>query len=256
MKAPMYETVPAAEPTLAETCAVLKRELGLSGSITEVISGACRALGVDDTGTIVARAAKCREVLGLGTGGDVAAGAALAGTVVEAAPAGTFVGAEAGPTIVGVAAPAVAGTVIGFVAPTAQPIEPFAAPAASGRTHHFQYRPNVEDGPIVLAPVVGVEPAGLAPQLTAAAPFVTASGVPMVPPAAARSPAETHSDGWQGVKSCDECLDTVDALLLFLQTHRPASCGGDDFPREFDRGNNKKSSPTHVVGTTRGRRWA
>ena len=93
-------------------------------------------------------------------------------------------------------------------------------------------RPNVEDGPIVLAPVVGVEPpavpagvvvgvepAGLAPQLTAAAPFVTASGVPMVPPAAARSPAETHSDGWQGVKSCDECLDTVDALLLFLQTH-------------------------------------
>ena len=147
MKAPMYETVPAAEPTLAETCAVLKRELGLSGSITEVISGACRALGVDDTGTIVARAKKCREVLGLGTGGDVAAGAALAGTVVEAAPAGTFVGAEAGPTIVGVAAPAVAGTVIGFVAPTAQPIEPFAAPAASGRTHHFQYvRGNRFDG--------------------------------------------------------------------------------------------------------------
>ena len=133
--AAMYATVPAAEPTLAETCAVLKRELGLSGSITEVISGACRALGVDDTGTLVARAAKCREVLGVGTGGDVAAGAALAGTVVEAAPAGTFVGAEAGPTIVGVAAPA--GTVIGFVAPAAQPIEPFAAPA--GRTHHFQY---------------------------------------------------------------------------------------------------------------------
>ena len=139
-----YEPVaPAAEPTLAETCAVLKRELGLSGSITEVISGACRALGVDDTGTLVARAAKCREVLGVGTGGDVAAGAALAGTVVEAAPAGTFVGAEAGPTIVGVAAPA--GTVIGFVAPAAQPIEPFAAPA--GRTHHFQYvRGNRFDG--------------------------------------------------------------------------------------------------------------
>ena len=141
--AAMYATVPAAEPTLAETCAVLKRELGLSGSITEVISGACRALGVDDTGTLVARAAKCREVLGVGTGGDVAAGAALAGTVVEAAPAGTFVGAEAGPTIVGVAAPA--GTVIGFVAPAAQPIEPFAAPA--GRTHHFQYvRGNRFDG--------------------------------------------------------------------------------------------------------------
>ena len=144
MKVAAYEPVaPVAEPTLAETCAVLKRELGLSGSITEVISGACRALGVDDTGTLVARAAKCREVLGVGTGGDVAAGAALAGTVVEAAPAGTFVGAEAGPTIVGVAAPA--GTVIGFVAPAAQPIEPFAAPA--GRTHHFQYvRGNRFDG--------------------------------------------------------------------------------------------------------------
>mmetsp|Transcript_17355 Transcript_17355/g.59913 ORF Transcript_17355/g.59913 Transcript_17355/m.59913 type:complete len:288 (-) Transcript_17355:103-966(-) len=47
----------------------------------------------------------------------------------------------------------------------------------------------------------------------------------MVPPAAARSPAETHSDGWQGVKSCDECLDTVDALLLFLHAQH-ASPGG------------------------------
>ena len=86
----MYEPVEptsAAEPTLVETCAVLKRELGLSGNVAEVISGACRALGVDDTGTLVARAKKCRDVLGEGTGGDVAAGAALAGTVVKVAPA-------------------------------------------------------------------------------------------------------------------------------------------------------------------------
>ena len=52
-----------------------------------MISGACRVLGVDDTGTIVARAKRCREVLGEGTGGDVAAGAALAGTVAKVAPA-------------------------------------------------------------------------------------------------------------------------------------------------------------------------
>ena len=142
---PVEQQAFCAEPTIGDHCAALKHELGLSGNIPEVVSGACRALGVDDTGTLVARAAKCREVLGLGTGGDVAAGAARAGTVVEAAPAGTFVGAEAGPTIVGVAAPAVAGTVIGFVAPAAQPIERFAAPA--GRTHHFQYvRGNRFDG--------------------------------------------------------------------------------------------------------------
>lgn len=91
MKAPMYETVPAAEPTLAETCAVLKRELELSGNVTEVVSSACRVLGVDDTGTLVARAKKCRELLGEGTGGEIAAGAALAGTVIE----GTVVGVGA-----------------------------------------------------------------------------------------------------------------------------------------------------------------
>ena len=79
MKVAAWE--PAAEPTLAETCAVLKRELELSGNVTEVVSSACRVLGVDDTGTLVARAKKCREVLGAGTGGEIAAGAALAGTV-------------------------------------------------------------------------------------------------------------------------------------------------------------------------------
>ena len=68
---------PAVEPTLVETCEVLKRELELSGNVTEVVSSACRVLGVDDTGTLVARAKKCREVLGAGTGGEIAAGHTL-----------------------------------------------------------------------------------------------------------------------------------------------------------------------------------
>jgi hypothetical protein len=89
MKVAAWE--PAAEPTLAETCAVLKRELELSGNVTEVVSSACRVLGVDDTGTLVARAKKCREVLGAGTGGEIAAGAALAGTVIEGTVEGTII---------------------------------------------------------------------------------------------------------------------------------------------------------------------
>ena len=92
MKVAAWEPVgPAVEPTLMETFEVLKRELELSGNVTEVVSSACRVLGVDDTGTLVARAKKCRELLGEGTGGEIAAGAALAGTVIE----GTVVGVGA-----------------------------------------------------------------------------------------------------------------------------------------------------------------
>ena len=74
------------------------------------------------------------------------------------------------------------------------------------------------------ATVLGVA-TNLAPAMVAAAPFVTSSGVPCVPPTV-RSGAETECDGWQGLKSCDPCLDSVDEILKFFQTHnsRPQCC--------------------------------
>ena len=123
----MYDPVEqpsfCAEPTIGDLCAVLKHELGLSGNIPEVVSSSCRALGVEETGSLVSRAKKCREVLA-GGDGDVAAGnvvvahgTTLTGSVVEAAP-----------TVVDVVAPAIAATIVDVVAP---PVVGVMAPPAA-----------------------------------------------------------------------------------------------------------------------------
>ena len=51
IEARVVAVAPGPEPTLKEHCVFLKEQLGLEGRIPEVISGACRALGVDETGT-------------------------------------------------------------------------------------------------------------------------------------------------------------------------------------------------------------
>ena len=47
--------------------------------------------------------------------------------------------------------------------------------------------------------------------------LVTQVGVPILPQA--RSLAVTCHDGWHGIKSCDQSLDSVEKILEFLQTH-------------------------------------
>ena len=76
IEARVVAVAPGPEPTLKEHCVFLKEQLGLEGRIPEVISGACRALGVDETGTLVDRARRCRAVV---DGGSPAAGAAPSG---------------------------------------------------------------------------------------------------------------------------------------------------------------------------------
>ena len=76
IEARVVAVAPGPEPTLKEHCVFLKEQLGLEGRIPEVISGACRALGVDETGTLVDRARRCRAVV---DGGSPAAGAAASG---------------------------------------------------------------------------------------------------------------------------------------------------------------------------------
>ena len=76
IEARVVAVAPGPEPTLKEHCVFLKEQLGLEGRIPEVISGACRALGVEETGTLVDRARRCRAVV---DGGSPAAGAAPSG---------------------------------------------------------------------------------------------------------------------------------------------------------------------------------
>ena len=74
VEARVVAVAPGPEPTLTEQCAFLKEQLGLEGSIPVVIiAGACRALGVDEAGSLVERARRCRAAVG---GGLPAAGAA------------------------------------------------------------------------------------------------------------------------------------------------------------------------------------
>ena len=47
IEARVVAVAPGPEPTLKEHCVFLKEQLGLEGRIPEVISGACRALGVE-----------------------------------------------------------------------------------------------------------------------------------------------------------------------------------------------------------------
>ena len=48
--------------------------------------------------------------------------------------------------------------------------------------------------------------------------LVTSVGMPITP-ANAISTAETHFDGYKGVKSNDPCLSSIEELMLFLNTH-------------------------------------
>ena len=73
VEARVVAVAPGPEPTLTERCAFLKEQLGLEGSIPAVIAGACRALGLDEAGTLVERARRCRAAVG---GGLPSAGAA------------------------------------------------------------------------------------------------------------------------------------------------------------------------------------
>ena len=169
MEAAMYDPVEQqtfAEPTIGDHCAALKHELGLSGNIPEVVSGACRALGVEETGSLVSRAKKCREVLA-GGNGDVAAG----NVVVAHGTTLTVVDVVAAPTVVDVVAPAIAATVVDVVAP---PVVGVVAPPAASRNHYVQdvqvfdgaglvQRP--EDAAPAAAPALGRVPQGPAPRV-------------------------------------------------------------------------------------------
>lgn len=70
--------------------------------------------------------------------------------------------------------------------------------------------------PVHLAQAVPVAQAMPVAQATPV--LTTAVGVPIFDPASVRSTAETEQDSNDGVKSCDECLTTVDEIFKFLNT--------------------------------------